>query len=84
MFEVTFRIQHNCPYTRFSIKHPSVRIVEWCNNKTHVMEIQSPDIATFARAPRKAESKILQAVSPYVRMYGSKRALEAPSPLLAK
>lgn len=49
MFEVTFKIQHNCPYTRFSIKHPNVRVVEWCNNKTHVMEIQSPDIATFAK-----------------------------------
>ena len=45
------------------------------------MEIQSPDIATFAKIE---ESKILQAVSPYVRMYGFKRALEAPSPLLAK
>jgi predicted DNA binding protein len=49
MFEITFKIQHNCPYTRFSIKHPNVRVVEWCNNKTHVMEIQSPDIATFAK-----------------------------------
>jgi predicted DNA binding protein len=33
---------------------------------------------------RKAESKILQAISPYVRMYGSKHALEAPSPPLTK
>jgi predicted DNA binding protein len=49
MFEVSFRIQHNCPYTRFSLKHPTVRVVEWCNNKTHVMEIQSPDITTFAK-----------------------------------
>jgi predicted DNA binding protein len=39
---------------------------------------------TYEEHLRKAESKILQAISPYVRMYGFKRALEAPSPLLAK
>jgi len=39
---------------------------------------------TYEQHLRKAESKILQAISPYVRMYGFKRALEAPSPLLAK
>jgi predicted DNA binding protein len=59
MFEVTFRIQHNCPYTRFSIKHPNVRIVEWCNNKTHVMEIQSPDIATFAKIKDDLEDLLM-------------------------
>ena len=55
MFEVSFRIQHNCPYTRFTLKHPNVRIVEWCNNQTHIMEIQSPDIATFAKIERDLE-----------------------------
>ena len=59
MFEVTFRIQHNCPYTRFSIKHPNVRIVEWCNNKAHVMEIQSPDIATFAKIKDDLEDLLM-------------------------
>jgi len=39
---------------------------------------------TYEEHLRKAESKILQAISPYVRMYGSKRALEVPSPLLAE
>lgn len=48
MFEVSFKIQHDCPYTRFSMKHPDIRIVEWCNNKVHVMEIECPDIETFA------------------------------------
>jgi predicted DNA binding protein len=29
------------------MKHPEIRIVEWCNNKTHVMEVECPDIETF-------------------------------------
>lgn len=49
MFEVTFKIQHDCPYTRFTVKHPEVRVVEWCNNRIHVMEIDCPNIETFTR-----------------------------------
>lgn len=49
MFEVSFRIQHDCPYTRFSMKHPEVRLVEWCNYRIHVMEVDCPDIETFTR-----------------------------------
>lgn len=47
MFEVSFRVQHACPYVRFSVKHPEVRIVEWCNLRTDVLEIACPDIETF-------------------------------------
>ena len=49
MFEVSFKLQHDCPYTRFTMKHPEVRMVEWCNNQIHVMEIDCPDIETFTR-----------------------------------
>ena len=49
MFEVAFKIQHDCPYTRFTVKHPEVRITEWCNNRIHVMEADVPDIETFTR-----------------------------------
>ncbi len=49
MFEVTFKMQHDCPYTRFSMKNPEVRLVEWCNNHIHVMEVDCPDIETFTR-----------------------------------
>jgi len=49
MFQVSFKVQHNCPYTRFTIKHPEVRLVEWCNNKIHVMEVDCPDIETYTR-----------------------------------
>jgi len=49
MFEVSFRVQHECPYIRFSLKHPEVKIVEWCNNRIDVLEIECPDIETFSR-----------------------------------
>lgn len=49
MFEVVFRVQHDCPYTRFTVKHPEVRMTEWCNNRIHVMEVDVPDIETFTR-----------------------------------
>jgi len=52
MFEVSFRVQHECPYVRFSTKHAKVRMVEWCNNKTDVLEIECPDIETFSKIER--------------------------------
>jgi predicted DNA-binding protein (UPF0251 family) len=121
MFEVSFKIQHDCPYTRFSMKNPDVRLVEWCNNRIHVMEVDCPDIETFTRVEkdlnellmwkipkkmtaeeiaqkhhvprttfeehlRKAESKILRAIAPYVRMYSSRSedSLERPPQIPAK
>jgi predicted DNA binding protein len=49
MFEVSFKLKHDCPYTRFTMKHPEVRMVEWCNTQIHVMEIDCQDIETFTR-----------------------------------
>jgi hypothetical protein len=49
MFEVEFKVQHDCPYTRFSLKHPEVRLVEWCNNNVHVAEVDCADIETYTR-----------------------------------
>lgn len=49
MFEVSFKLQHDCPYTRFTMKHPEVRMVEWCNHEIHVMEVDCPDIETFTQ-----------------------------------
>lgn len=31
------------------MKHPEIRIVEWCNREVHVMEVECPDIETFSR-----------------------------------
>jgi len=59
MFQVTFRIQHDCPYTQFSIKHPDVKVVQWCNNRIHVMEIDCPDIETFTRIEKDLSDLLL-------------------------
>ncbi|MCJ7455469.1 helix-turn-helix domain-containing protein [Candidatus Bathyarchaeota archaeon] len=48
MFEVSFRARHECPYVQFSMKHPEVRILEWCNYRIDVLEIACPDIETFS------------------------------------
>jgi hypothetical protein len=48
MFEVTFRARHECPYVHFSLKHPDVRIVQWCNRRTDVLEVECSDIETFS------------------------------------
>jgi hypothetical protein len=49
MFEVTFRAKHDCPYVHFSEKHPDVRIVEWCNLRVDVLEVECGDIEMFNR-----------------------------------
>jgi predicted DNA binding protein len=49
MFEVEFKLQHDCPYTRFSMKHPDVRLVEWCNKHVHVSELGCGDIESYTR-----------------------------------
>lgn len=59
MFEVTFKIQHDCPYTQFSIRNPDVRVVEWCNNRIHVMEVDCPDIETFTRIEKDLSDLLL-------------------------
>jgi predicted DNA binding protein len=49
MFEVSFKAKHECPYVDFSLKHPDVRVVEWCNRRTDVLEVECRDIETFNR-----------------------------------
>lgn len=58
MFEVHFKVQHECPYVKFSTKHPEVRIVEWCNNRTDVLEIECPDIETFSKIERDLQDLV--------------------------
>jgi hypothetical protein len=31
------------------MKHPEVRLVEWCNNNIHVPEVDCADIETYTR-----------------------------------
>jgi predicted DNA binding protein len=59
MFEVTFKAQHECPYLHFSRKHPDVRIVQWCNRRTDVLEVECGDIETFNRIEQDLQRLLL-------------------------
>jgi predicted DNA binding protein len=42
--EVTFKLQHECPYNAFSKVHPAVVISHWCNWSRDVLEIAHIDL----------------------------------------
>jgi predicted DNA binding protein len=43
-YEVSFKLQHDCPYNSFSREHPAVVISHWCNWSKDVLEIAHDDI----------------------------------------
>jgi len=59
MFEVIFRAKHECPYVNFSEKHPYVRMVQWCNRRIDVLEIECRDIETFSRIAPDLQNLLL-------------------------
>jgi predicted DNA binding protein len=47
--ELTFRLQHDCPFNDFTRKHPDVPFAVWCNGSTDFMEVDCPDAASYER-----------------------------------
>jgi predicted DNA binding protein len=47
-YEVAFKLQHDCPYNSFSIKHPAVVISHWCNWSRDVLEIGHRNLQDIA------------------------------------
>ena len=43
-YEVSFKLQHDCPYNDFSKQHPSATISHWCNWSRDVLEIAHSDL----------------------------------------
>jgi predicted DNA binding protein len=43
----------------FSLKHPDVRVVEWCNRRTDVLEVECGDIETFNRIEQDLQRLLL-------------------------
>jgi predicted DNA binding protein len=39
LFEVVFKISHECPFGNISRKHPSLKMFSWCNGEHDVYEI---------------------------------------------
>ena len=47
MFEVGFKFQHDCPYTKLTQRFPELVFSHWCNYGRDVMEISFDDFASF-------------------------------------
>jgi predicted DNA binding protein len=43
LFEVRFRVEHDCPYTRFSKALPRVVVQHWCSRESDVLEFALPE-----------------------------------------
>jgi hypothetical protein len=39
LFEVVFKVSHDCPYCNISKKYPHLRMFDWCNQEHDVIEI---------------------------------------------
>jgi len=44
LFEVRFRLEHDCPYTRFTKANPSVGVQHWCSRESDVLEFAHPGL----------------------------------------
>ena len=42
LFEVRFRLEHDCPYTRFTKANPGVVVQHWCSRESDVLEFSHP------------------------------------------
>jgi predicted DNA binding protein len=62
-YELTFKLQHDCPYCDFSKGHPSAVISHWCNWSRDVLEITHRDLAS---------AKIQQAIRAMLKSIDSK------------
>jgi predicted DNA binding protein len=64
MFEVGFRFQHDCPYTKLTQHYPDVVFTHWCNWEKDVMEISYRDLRSFQEIQRDLDR--------YMRELGTK------------
>ena len=62
-YEISFKLQHDCPYNDFSKQYPSAVISHWCNWSRDVLEIASSDLES---------RRVKQAVREMLRRIGSK------------
>jgi predicted DNA binding protein len=44
LFEVRFRLEHDCPYTRFTKANPAVAVQHWCSRESDVLEFAHPGL----------------------------------------
>lgn len=47
LYEMMVRVQHDCPWTRFTQKQPRLKMALWCNDHTDILEVECPDVESF-------------------------------------
>jgi predicted DNA binding protein len=49
VYEIAFKLQHDCPYNDLSRKLPEITFAHWCNRERDVIEIscEDEDLAAF-------------------------------------
>jgi predicted DNA binding protein len=57
-YELTFKLQHDCPYNNFSRDHPSAVISHWCNWSRDVLEIAHGRSTSEQQAIRQMLKKV--------------------------
>jgi predicted DNA binding protein len=63
-YEMTLRVEHDCPYTRFSQNIPNAVTTHWCSNDKDVLEISTP--------PEVSASQLEKQVAALVSNLGAK------------
>ena len=58
LFEVRIRVEHECPYTRFSKALPKVVVQHWCSRESDVLEFEFP--AGVGKPAIESELRLLE------------------------
>jgi len=52
LFEVRFKLEHDCPYTRFTKTNPHVEVQHWCSRESDVLEFTHAGLDNDEVEPR--------------------------------
>ena len=44
VYEIDFKLQHDCPYNNLSRKYPNVLFSQWCNYSMEVLEVSFKEL----------------------------------------
>jgi len=67
VFEIEFRLQHDCPYNDLSRKYPELLFTDWCNYSKEVLEISFKDLSEFQQVQDDIEQYLNKAGRKVIR-----------------
>lgn len=70
LLEVRIKLEHDCPYTRFTKTLPKVEMFHWCSRQSDVLEI--------AQAPGPGPAQLDRALNRLLRELGAKAVRRIP------